>query len=105
MLVQAPVDVGDLRGIDLCITQALDTLWNLDAHGVTEEVFSDYFADTFVTRDSSGQQVELREGGAHIQVTYDERFEFAKAIEKCRLEEALAQTAAIRKGLSSIIPL
>ena len=126
-LVQAPTDVNDLRGIDLCITQALDTLWNLDAHGVTEEVFSDYFADTFVTRDSSGAQVELREDGHHTQanlppplslvsvaslsdtgpgslmirysqVTYDERLDFAKAIEHCRLEESELQVNAIRKG-------
>ena len=104
-LVNAPVNMTDLRGIDLCITQAIDTLWNLDSHGVTEEVFSDYFADTFVTRDSSGSQIELKENGADTAVTYDERITFATAIERCRLTEAEEQVAAVRRGLASIVPL
>jgi len=104
-LVNEPLTLGDLRGVDLCITQAIDTLRNLEAHGVTQEVFADYFADNFVTRDSSGWEVDLIENGSTEVVTYDRRHEFADAIQVCRLREAEPQVAAVRRGIGTCVPV
>ena len=104
VLVSSPVDLGDLREIDLCVAQAIDMLRNLDAHGVSAEVFTDYFNDTFVTRDSSGATAELCDGGSNRPVTYDNHLEFADLMERFRLQECAVQLAAMRRGIGSIVP-
>eukprot|EP00658_Telonema_sp_P-2_P021694 TRINITY_DN18650_c0_g1_i1.p1 TRINITY_DN18650_c0_g1~~TRINITY_DN18650_c0_g1_i1.p1 ORF type:complete len:349 (+),score=105.86 TRINITY_DN18650_c0_g1_i1:128-1174(+) len=103
-LVATPVGMSDLRGVDLCVAQALDTLYDLEGHGVTREVFTDYFDETFVTRNSAGDTVELCGGGAARAVTYENHVEFADAMERYRLQEATQQIAAIRRGMATVVP-
>ena len=102
--MSSSVHLGDLRETDLCVAQAIDTLNDLEANGVTREVFTDYFNDFFVTRDSSGQTVELCDGGSSRAVNYDNRLEFSEAIERCRLLESSEQLAAIQRGIATIVP-
>ena len=102
--MSSPVDLGDLREIDLCVAQAIDMLRNLDAHGVSAEVFTDYFNDTFVTRDSSGATAELCDGGSNRPVTYGNHLEFADSMERFRLQECAVQLAAMRRGIGSVVP-
>lgn len=45
-------------------------------------------------------QVELKDNGAELPVTYDTRTEFADLVLKARLNEAEQQIASLRKGTS-----
>ena len=59
--------VGYLRQLKDCPTQ-----------GVDENNFSDHFEQEFVTNDSSGQAVEVQEGGSDIPVDFNNRVDFAE---------------------------
>jgi hypothetical protein len=61
--------------------------------------------ETFTTNDSSQRSVELIENGSDIPVTYQNAREYADLVERFRLTEGEEQYAAIRKGMSAIIPM
>lgn len=78
---------------------------NLQREGIGEEEFSDVIDENFTTADSSLRTVELVENGSDIPVTYHNAVEYADLVERCRLGEGDLQYAAIRKGMSAIIPM
>ena len=100
------VTVSDLKGVDECCFQMLEILRNLDEQGITSANFSEAFENlVFTATDSSGRNIELLEGGREIPVTYYRAIEYAKLVENLRLVEGEEQYAAIRKGLSIVVPL
>ena len=58
-----------------------------------------------VTQLSSGQTVELKEGGAKTMLTRDTVAEFRRLVVEKRLAESTRQIKALRKGFNSVVPL
>ena len=105
-LIFDEVTIDDLKGFDECIFQTLNILRNMEAQGINAANFSAAFdGETFTTRDSSGRTVELCPDGANRLVTFENALEYADLLEKQRLTEAGAAYAAIRKGMSAIVPM
>lgn len=104
-LLLDPVNIKDLRATDLCTVQILEILRNLEINGINRDNFIDAYDIKFTVKDSSGMDVELIEGGAEIQVTFDNAREYANLVEKFRLNENPDAYKLIRKGISAVIPL
>jgi len=62
------------------------------------------FSETFTTFLSDGSEVELKEGGKDIQLTFTNRHEFAALMEQKHLHQSNLQIRAILSGLAAIIP-
>jgi len=61
--------------------------------------------DSFSTLLSDKTKVHLMEGGESVKITFQNRDEYARLVEQARLNESNLQIAAIRRGLSEVIPL
>eukprot|EP01114_Cavostelium_apophysatum_P001689 TRINITY_DN1146_c0_g1_i2.p1 TRINITY_DN1146_c0_g1~~TRINITY_DN1146_c0_g1_i2.p1 ORF type:complete len:4271 (-),score=1642.72 TRINITY_DN1146_c0_g1_i2:54-12866(-) len=94
-------DLKDLKQIDQSVYKALKYL----AKCTKEEIETECPDETFTTHRSDGTRVALKEGGESIKVTFENRDEYVKLIEKTRLNESALQIAAIRRGVADIIPL
>ncbi|CAG9334942.1 unnamed protein product [Blepharisma stoltei] len=103
-LIMDKLSTQDLRGLDVCIVQILEILRNPEANQLTPDTFSMVYDEKFTTKDSSGREVELIEGGKEIQVTYENAAKYADLIEQYRLNENPKAYEAIRKGMSAVIP-
>ena len=99
------VNVKDLRSIDVCLVQILEILSNPEANKITPEIFNDSYDEKFTAKDTSGKEVELKENGKNIQVTYENAKEYSELVEKMRLGEAQKAYEMIRKGMSAVIPM
>jgi E3 ubiquitin-protein ligase HERC2 len=104
-LVGQEVSMRDLKQFDLSAAQSVEQLNDLDAIGVTRDVFDDVFEDFFVTHNSANEEVELIPGGATAPLTYDNCSEFASCVAEARLHEADRQIAAIKQGLATVVPV
>jgi hypothetical protein len=105
-LMLEEVNLSDLKGVDECCCQMLDILKNLQEHEITPEKFPDTFENIcFSTHDSCGRLVELVERGSEVLVSYDRAFEYSCMVETFRLNESEKQYAAIRRGMSTVVPL
>jgi len=97
-------DLGlkDLEEFDLITAQLTKDIEAIDA----EYIFSAKYGDlNFTATLSDGTKVELKKGGSTEIVTLETRHEFTRLLIKARLEESKAQIAAIRKGISAVIPI
>jgi len=81
---------GTLRYFTRCTKDEWDAM-------APEEFFTTWLSDK--------SKVPLMEGGENIRVTYENRLEYVKLVEQTRLHESKVQIAAIRRGLSDIVPL
>ena len=105
-LMLEEVSLADLKGVDECCCQMLDILKNLQEHEISPEKFPDTFENIcFSAHDSCGRLVELVERGAEVQVSYEKAFEYSELVEAFRLNESEKQYAAIRRGMSTVVPL
>eukprot|EP00656_Telonema_subtile_P016446 TRINITY_DN18688_c0_g1_i2.p1 TRINITY_DN18688_c0_g1~~TRINITY_DN18688_c0_g1_i2.p1 ORF type:complete len:580 (-),score=186.68 TRINITY_DN18688_c0_g1_i2:103-1842(-) len=104
-LVGQQVTLKDLKGFDFSAYQAMEQLQNLDALGVTEDIFEDVFDETFTTHDSAGQEVELLPGGSCRSLTYANSGEFAALMAQTRIHESDRQVQAIKQGLATVVPV
>eukprot|EP00937_MAST-01D_sp_MAST-1D-sp2_P000982 g982.t1 len=59
----------------------------------------------FCTPGSDGKIVELKPGGGSFAVTMANRAEYCRLVESYRLHEFDRQTSAIRRGLSTVVPM
>lgn len=70
-----------------------------------KEEFNELFGERFFTTYlSDGTQVELEEGGAERDLTYENRLEYAKRTLYVRMNECSKQCEAIRQGICQIVP-
>eukprot|EP01119_Soliformovum_irregulare_P017292 TRINITY_DN5115_c0_g1_i2.p1 TRINITY_DN5115_c0_g1~~TRINITY_DN5115_c0_g1_i2.p1 ORF type:complete len:2108 (+),score=625.85 TRINITY_DN5115_c0_g1_i2:350-6673(+) len=104
-LVGMNVDLSDLKAIDAMCVQSLDALRTIDQKGITEDMFEDIITEVFTTNGSDGKEIELKPNGKNIPVTFQNRFEWISLVEKMRTTEFAPQMEAIRRGMSSVIPL
>ena len=76
---------------------------------VVAQVDADEFAEeygdiTWCATSADGRQVELVKDGANKALTFENRTEWADAMEEYRLHEVDTQVAAIRRGMGTIVP-
>jgi len=90
----------DLECVDKLCLQACQGLLTLDPAS-----FESAVEETFTTRLSDGNEVELKPGGKSCPVTADNAREFVDLVIRTRLAEGTVQALAIRKGLEIVVPL
>jgi len=104
-LVGQPITRADLVAIDSLCYDVMEKVANIDQQNVTEETFNDVITTNFVTTSCDGREVELKENGSNIPVTWHNRKEFVSLLEQYRLNEFKLQIEAIRRGLATIVPI
>ncbi|GMF18203.1 unnamed protein product [Phytophthora lilii] len=104
LLVGQQVVRHDIEAIHQGCFQVVDTIANLDAHGITETMFDEIVDANFTVKSSTNETVELVPGGKHLHVTWEDREEFACAVEKYRLTEFASVCGDISRGLATILP-
>ncbi len=88
LLAGESLDINDLKAVDQMCVQSLEALKTIDKQGITtQEMFEDVFLEVFTINMSDGKEVELKPNGKNINVTFNNRFEWASLVEKVRLNE------------------
>jgi hypothetical protein len=90
----------DLEQVD---KHAADTLKYIES--VDEKDFDTAIVETFTARLSDKSTVELKDNGANIKVTYENRKEYIHLVLAARLSEHRQQIDAIRRGIALSLPL
>lgn len=85
-------------------SQVVDTIYNADAHGISEDMFEEIIDASFTVRSSARELVELVPGGRHVHVTWADRDAYARAVEAYRLTEFDGVCTDITRGLATILP-
>ena len=104
-LVGQQVGPEDIEAIDSLCFNVLDQVANIETQNVTRETFEDVITNSFVATSSDGREIELKENGSNIPVTWDTRKEYVELVRNYRLQEFTAQVDAIRRGLGTIVPV
>lgn len=104
LLVGQHVTRHDIEAIHHGCFQVVDTIANLDAHGITEDMFDEIVDASFTVLSSTRETVELVPGGKHLHVTWDDREEYAHAVETYRLTEFTPVCRDILRGVATILP-
>jgi hypothetical protein len=97
--------LDDLEAIDQMVLQSMDQVRNIDQQGVDADTFEDIMDLNFTVMTSDDRIVELKPNGTNIPVTFDTRNEYCDLVLDFRLHEFDRVAAAVRNGLSTIIPL
>jgi hypothetical protein len=104
LLVGQKVARHDIEAVHQGCFQVVDTIANLDAHGITEAMFDEIVDASFTVLSSTRETVELVPGGSHLHVTWEDREEYASAVETYRLTEFAPVCGDISRGLATILP-
>eukprot|EP00742_Colponemidia_sp_Colp-10_P007630 GILJ01008224.1.p1 GENE.GILJ01008224.1~~GILJ01008224.1.p1 ORF type:complete len:2318 (+),score=345.48 GILJ01008224.1:234-6956(+) len=104
-MVKSPIDRADIEAVDRMCIQALDFIRDSEKQGVTADMFEDIFQESFVTNSSDGSEIELIPNGKHVAVTYANRMEYVRLVERYRFNEGKRQVEAIVKGMGTIVPI
>jgi other hect domain ubiquitin protein ligase E3 len=99
-LVGVPSEPSDLMLIDESLCGTLKYFSECTKEDLERDI-----DETFTTFLSDKTKVPLKEGGENIKVSIENRDEYIGLVEKKRLNESNRQLAAIRRGLSDLIPL
>ncbi|XP_014679289.1 PREDICTED: E3 ubiquitin-protein ligase HECTD3-like, partial [Priapulus caudatus] len=91
----------DYVTVDAAEVKLVDNIETMD-----QESFTSYFGDEhkFACTACDGSAQEVKHGGADIQLTYENRFEYVKLLKQTKLQEFDKQLEAIRKGILKVIP-
>lgn len=103
-LVHEPVVRRDIESIHQGCFQVVDTIYHIDAHGISEGMFDEIIDATFTVLSSAREEVELIPGGKHVRVTWDDKEAYAHAVEAYRIGEFRAVCDDIARGLATILP-
>ncbi|RLN74498.1 hypothetical protein BBJ28_00009530, partial [Nothophytophthora sp. Chile5] len=104
LLVGQQVTRQDVEAIHQGCFQVVDTIANLAAHGITEAMFDEIVDANFTVLSSTRETVELVPGGRHVHVTWEDREEYARAVETYRLTEFAPVCGDMARGLATILP-
>ncbi|OWZ24334.1 hypothetical protein PHMEG_000654 [Phytophthora megakarya] len=104
LLVGQQVTRQDIETIHQGCFQVVNTIANLDAHGITETMFDELVDASFTVLSSTRETVELVPGGRHLHVTWEDREEYASAVEAYRLLEYAPVCGDISRGVATILP-
>ncbi|TMW60609.1 hypothetical protein Poli38472_000651 [Pythium oligandrum] len=104
MLVHQRVTRQDIEAIHKGCFQVVDTIDNINKHGITESMFDEIIDATFTVLSSSRQEVELVPGGRAVPVQWEDRDAYARAVETYRLTEFAPVCEDIVRGIATILP-
>ncbi|XP_043933675.1 probable E3 ubiquitin-protein ligase HERC1 isoform X2 [Protopterus annectens] len=101
-----PLTVEDLEEVDLLYVQTLNSILHAEDGGITEDNFHEMIPlDSFVGQSADGKMVPIIPGGSSIPLTFSNRKEYVERAVDYRLHEMDRQVAAVREGMSWIIPV
>ncbi|GLD91654.1 hypothetical protein PINS_up000187 [Pythium insidiosum] len=104
-IVRQPVRRRDVEAIHHGCFQVVDTIRNIDRHGINESMFDEIVDASFTVLSSARQQVELVPGGRNIRVAWEDKDAYARAVETYRLSEFRGVCDDIRRGIATILPI
>ncbi|KAK7912664.1 hypothetical protein WMY93_012875 [Mugilogobius chulae] len=101
-----PLALEDLEEVDLLYVQTLKSILYIEDSGITEDNFNDMITlDSFVGQSADGKMVPIIPGGNSIPLTFSNRKEYVERAIEYRLHEIDRQVAAVREGMSWIVPV
>ncbi|ELW71312.1 putative E3 ubiquitin-protein ligase HERC1 [Tupaia chinensis] len=101
-----PLSLEDLEEVDLLYVQTLNSILHIEDSGITEESFHEMIPlDSFVGQSADGKMVPIIPGGNSIPLTFSNRKEYVERAIEYRLHEMDRQVAAVREGMSWIVPV
>ncbi|KAF0031589.1 hypothetical protein F2P81_016144 [Scophthalmus maximus] len=105
-LCSMPLGGLDLEEVDLLTYRTLQGILHLDNSGITEDNFHVMIPlDSFMAHSADGRLVPVVPGGQNISLTFSNRTEYVERSLDYRLHEMDSQVAAVREGMSAIIPV
>ncbi|KAM9306994.1 putative E3 ubiquitin-protein ligase HERC1 [Pholidichthys leucotaenia] len=101
-----PLAGADLEEVDLLTYRTLQGILHLENSGITEDNFHVMIPlDSFMAHSADGRLVPVVPGGQNIPLTFTNRTEYVERALDYRLHEMDSQVAAVREGMSTIIPV
>ncbi|KAK1891774.1 putative E3 ubiquitin-protein ligase HERC1 [Dissostichus eleginoides] len=101
-----PLQLEDLEEVDLLYVQTLKSILHIEDSGITEENFHEMIPlDSFVGQSADGKMVPIIPGGNSIPLSFSNRKEYVERAIEYRLHEIDRQVAAVREGMSWIVPV
>ncbi|XP_031681979.1 probable E3 ubiquitin-protein ligase HERC1 isoform X1 [Oncorhynchus kisutch] len=101
-----PLGGPDLEEVDLLTYRSLHGIRHLDNSGITEDNFHVMIPlDSFMAHSADGKLVPVVPGGHNISLTFSNKSDYVERTLDYRLHEMDRQVAAVREGMSSIIPV
>lgn len=105
-LCSMPLGGADLEEVDLLTYRNLQGILHLENSEITEDNFHVMIPlDSFMAHSADGRLVPVVPGGQNISLTFGNRTEYVERALEYRLHEMDSQVAAVREGMSTIIPL
>ncbi|KAL6096756.1 uncharacterized protein ACO6RY_06004 [Pungitius sinensis] len=105
-LCSMPLGEPDLEEVDLLTYRTLQGILHLDNSGITEDNFHVMIPlDSFMAHSANGRLVPVVPGGQNMSLTFGNRTEYVERALDYRLHEMDSQVAAVREGMSTIIPV
>ncbi|KAM6984699.1 putative E3 ubiquitin-protein ligase HERC1 [Aplochiton taeniatus] len=105
-LCTIPLGGPDLEEVDLLTYRSLQGILHLDNTDITEDNFPVMIPlDSFVAHSADGKLVPVVPGGRNISLNFSNRTEYVEKALEYRLHEMDSQVAAVREGMSTIIPV
>ncbi|KAL7980305.1 hypothetical protein Chor_014634 [Crotalus horridus] len=101
-----PLMLEDLEEVDLLCVQTLNGILHIEDSGITQENFHEMIPlDSFIGQSADGKMVPIIPGGNSIPLTFSNRKEYVERAIEYRLHEMDRQVAAVREGMSWIVPV
>ncbi|XP_056876992.1 probable E3 ubiquitin-protein ligase HERC1 isoform X3 [Takifugu flavidus] len=101
-----PLQLEDLEEVDLLYVQTLKSILHIEDSGITEDNFHEMIPlDSFVGQSADGKMVPIIPGGNSIPLSFSNRKEYVERAIEYRLHEIDRQVAAVREGMSWIVPV
>ncbi|XP_034457870.1 probable E3 ubiquitin-protein ligase HERC1 isoform X1 [Hippoglossus hippoglossus] len=105
-LCSMPLGGPDLEEVDLLTYRTLQGILHLENSGITEDNFHVMIPlDSFMAHSADGRLVPVVPGGQNISLTFANKTEYVERALDYRLHEMDSQVAAVREGMSTIIPV
>ncbi|XP_061589686.1 probable E3 ubiquitin-protein ligase HERC1 isoform X2 [Cololabis saira] len=105
-LCSMPLGGIDLEEVDLLTYRTLQGILHLENSEITEDNFHVMIPlDSFLAHSADGSLVPVIPGGKNISLTFANRTEYVERALDYRLHEMDSQVAAVREGMSTIIPV
>uniref|UniRef100_A0A4W6C7G9 HECT-type E3 ubiquitin transferase n=1 Tax=Lates calcarifer TaxID=8187 RepID=A0A4W6C7G9_LATCA len=105
-LCSMPLVGADLEEVDLLTYRTLQGILHLENSGITDDNFHVMIPlDSFMAHSADGRLVPVVPGGQNISLTFANRTEYVERAMDYRLHEMDSQVAAVREGMSTIIPV
>ncbi|KAK2888184.1 probable E3 ubiquitin-protein ligase HERC1 isoform X2 [Channa argus] len=105
-LCSMPLGGHDLEEVDVLTYRTLQGILHLENTTITEDNFHVMIPlDSFMAHSADGRLVPVVPGGQNIPLTFANKTEYVERALDYRLHEMDSQVAAVREGMSTIIPV